>query len=99
MQCPRCQQENPPAARFCIVRIDPVFNANPPSRVSGGRVTFEAGARAAWHTHPLGQTLIVTAGSGWTQQWGGQKRRVDGKGQRRAIPPMTTGHLIDAQLA
>lgn len=69
MQCPRCQQENPPAARFCIVRIDPLFNANPPSRVSGGRVTFEPGARAAWHTHPLGQTLIVTAGSGWTQQW------------------------------
>jgi quercetin dioxygenase-like cupin family protein len=52
------------------VRIDPLFNANSPSRASGGRVTFEAGARTAWHTHPLGQTLIVTAGSGWVQQWG-----------------------------
>jgi quercetin dioxygenase-like cupin family protein len=51
------------------VRIDPLFNPNPPSRVSGGRVTFEPGARTAWHTHPLGQTLIVTAGSGWVQQW------------------------------
>src|SRR5262249_41841299 len=47
------------------VRIDPLFTANPPSRTSGGRVTFEPGARTAWHTHPLGQTLIVTAGSGW----------------------------------
>lgn len=53
------------------VRIDLLFNANPPSRASGGRVTFEPGARTAWHTHPLGQTLIVTAGSGWVRQWGG----------------------------
>jgi 4-carboxymuconolactone decarboxylase len=53
------------------VRIDPLFDANPASRTSGGRVTFEASARSAWHTHPLGQTLIVTAGTGWIQQWGG----------------------------
>jgi 4-carboxymuconolactone decarboxylase len=52
------------------VRIDPLFNPNPPSRASGGRVTFAPGARTAWHTHPLGQTLIVTACSGWVQQWG-----------------------------
>ena len=53
------------------VRIDPLFNANAPSRASGGRVTFKPGARTAWHTHPLGQTLIVTAGSGRVQRWDG----------------------------
>jgi len=53
------------------VRIEPLFSAHDPSRVSGGKVTFEPGARTAWHTHPLGQTLIVTAGTGWIQQWGG----------------------------
>ncbi len=52
------------------VRIDPLFPAREPSRVSGANVTFEPGARTAWHTHPLGQTLIVTAGSGYVQQWG-----------------------------
>jgi quercetin dioxygenase-like cupin family protein len=61
-----------PAETFTgSVRIDPLFNANAPSRASGARVTFEAGARTAWHTHPLGQTLIVTAGSGWVRHWGG----------------------------
>src|SRR5207302_6019543 len=44
---------------------------NDPSRTSGGKVTFEAGARSAWHTHPLGQILIVTEGTGWMQHWGG----------------------------
>ena len=53
------------------VRIHMLFSANAPSRVSVGRVTFEPGARTAWHTHPLGQALIVTAGTGWVQQWGG----------------------------
>jgi 4-carboxymuconolactone decarboxylase len=53
------------------VRIEPLFNALDPSRVSGGKVTFEPGARTAWHTHPLGQALIVTAGTGWIQRWGG----------------------------
>ncbi|MGH8639207.1 MAG: (R)-mandelonitrile lyase [Burkholderiales bacterium] len=53
------------------VRVDPLFSVAEPSRISGARVTFEPGARAAWHTHPLGQTLIVTAGTGWVQQWGG----------------------------
>jgi quercetin dioxygenase-like cupin family protein len=52
------------------VRIDPLFQANEPSRTSGSYVTFEPGARSAWHTHPLGQTLIVTAGSGRVQRWG-----------------------------
>jgi hypothetical protein len=54
------------------VSIDPLLSENPPAHTSGGRVTFEAGARTAWHSHPLGQTLIVTAGTGWVQQWGGQ---------------------------
>ena len=49
------------------VRIDPLFQAPEPARVSGANVTFEPGARTAWHTHPLGQTLVVTAGCGWTQ--------------------------------
>jgi quercetin dioxygenase-like cupin family protein len=53
------------------VRVDPLFQAPDPARVSGGSVTFEPGARTAWHTHPLGQTLIVTAGSGWVQREGG----------------------------
>lgn len=53
------------------VRIDPLFQAPPPARVAGALVTFEPGARTAWHTHPLGQTLIVTAGFGWVQREGG----------------------------
>ncbi len=53
------------------VRIDPLFNPHDPERVQGGSVTFEPGARTAWHTHPLGQTLIVTAGFGRVQRWGG----------------------------
>jgi quercetin dioxygenase-like cupin family protein len=54
------------------VRIDPLFEAPEPARVRGASVTFEPGARTAWHTHPLGQTLIVTSGCGWAQRWGGQ---------------------------
>jgi quercetin dioxygenase-like cupin family protein len=53
------------------VRIDPLFQAPDPARVRGASVTFEPGARTAWHTHPLGQTLIVTAGCGWIQREGG----------------------------
>jgi quercetin dioxygenase-like cupin family protein len=53
------------------VRIDPLFQATEPARTSGAQVTFEPGARTAWHTHPLGQTLIVTAGLGWAQREGG----------------------------
>ncbi len=54
------------------VRIDPLFEALDPARVRGASVTFEPNARTAWHTHPLGQTLIVTAGCGLAQRWGGQ---------------------------
>ncbi len=53
------------------VRIDPLFPATAPARAAGNSVTFEPGARTAWHTHPLGQTLIVTAGCGHAQRWGG----------------------------
>ncbi len=53
------------------VRIDPLFEAHDPARALGAAVTFEPGARTAWHTHPLGQTLIVTAGCGRAQRWGG----------------------------
>jgi quercetin dioxygenase-like cupin family protein len=54
-----------------MVRLDPLFQAGDPTRVTGASVTFEPGARTAWHTHPLGQTLIVTAGCGWAQREGG----------------------------
>ena len=53
------------------VRVDPLFEAADPARVVGASVTFEPGARTAWHTHPLGQTLIVTGGGGLAQRWGG----------------------------
>lgn len=53
------------------VRIDPLFNPPEPARMLGASVTFEPGARTAWHTHPLGQVLVVTSGCGWTQCWGG----------------------------
>jgi quercetin dioxygenase-like cupin family protein len=52
------------------VRIDAPFAGSEPARVGGATVTFEPGARTAWHTHPLGQTLIVTQGRGWIQLWG-----------------------------
>jgi quercetin dioxygenase-like cupin family protein len=53
------------------VQIEPLFEAPDPARARGASVTFEPGARTAWHTHPLGQTLIVTSGRGWAQRWGG----------------------------
>ncbi len=53
------------------VRIDPLFSLPDPARVAGASVTFEPGARTAWHTHPLGQTLVVTFGLGWAQHEGG----------------------------
>ena len=53
------------------VRLDPLFRTPDPARAAGASVTFEPGARTAWHTHPLGQTLIVTGGCGRVQRWGG----------------------------
>jgi quercetin dioxygenase-like cupin family protein len=63
---------NGPAEWFTgTVRIDPLFGVEAPSRAQGISVTFEPGARTLWHSHPLGQNLVVTAGCGWAQQWGG----------------------------
>ena len=63
-----------PAEYFTgTVRIDPLFEASDPARARGASVTFEPGARTAWHTHPLGQNLIVTSGCGWVQSEGGTK--------------------------
>jgi quercetin dioxygenase-like cupin family protein len=58
------------------VRIDPLFEAPDPARARGASVTFEPGARTAWHTHPLGQTLIVTSGCGWIQSEGDPKEEM-----------------------
>lgn len=58
------------------VRVDPLFAANEARRAASALVTFEPGARTAWHTHPLGQTLIVTAGCGWVQREGGKKEEI-----------------------
>jgi quercetin dioxygenase-like cupin family protein len=60
--------KGPPDYFTGSVRIDPLFQPPEPARVRGASVTFEPGARTAWHTHPLGQTLIVTAGCGWVQR-------------------------------
>jgi quercetin dioxygenase-like cupin family protein len=66
------QPSKAPAEHFTgSVMIEPVFFAHDPSRAGGGSVKFEPGARSAWRTHPLGQILIVTDGTGWIQQWGG----------------------------
>ena len=79
--------EKGPAEYFTgPVRVDPLFNASDPSRASGAIVTFEPGARTAWHTHPLGQLLIVTAGAGRVQQWGGPIEEIR-QGDVVRIPP------------
>ena len=63
--------KGPPDYFTGAVRIDPLFTAPDPARAVGAHVTFEPGARTAWHTHPLGQMLVVTSGLGWVQRWGG----------------------------
>jgi quercetin dioxygenase-like cupin family protein len=68
------------------VRVDFRFQRSAPARIGGGIVTFEPGARTAWHTHPLGQTLIVTAGVGLVQQWGGPIQEIK-PGDVVWIPP------------
>jgi quercetin dioxygenase-like cupin family protein len=71
------QSSKGPADWFTgVVRIDPLFQASAPARVAGASVTFEPGARTAWHTHPLGQTLIITTGAGWAQLEGGPKEAI-----------------------
>ena len=68
------------------VRIDAPFQATEPAKVGGATVTFEPGARTAWHTHPLGQTLIVTQGRGWLQEWGKEAEPLN-QGDIAWIPP------------
>jgi 4-carboxymuconolactone decarboxylase len=76
-----------PAENFTgSVRVDRIFQANAPARTSGSLVTFEPGARTAWHTHPLGQILIVTAGTGRVQRWGDSVEEIR-KGDVVWIPP------------
>ena len=76
-----------PAEYFTgTVRIDQPFQRTDPARVNGAVVTFEPGARTAWHTHPLGQTLIVTFGAGWTQREGEAIQEI-GPGDVVLIPP------------
>lgn len=69
-----------------VVRVDDRFQREAPARIGGGTVTFEPGARTAWHTHPLGQTLIVTAGVGFVQNWGGPIQEIQ-PGDTVWIPP------------
>jgi quercetin dioxygenase-like cupin family protein len=80
MEIKRCGSQGSvkgPAEYFTgAVRIDPLFEAPDPARGRGASVTFEPGARTAWHTHPLGQTLIVTSGCGWVQSEGGSKMEI-----------------------
>src|SRR5260370_16583702 len=84
------------------VRVDPLFQAPDPARVSGASVTFEPGARTAWHTHPLGPTLIVTSRCGRAQRWGGPIEEIrpgdviwfppGGKHCHGATPPTPSTH-------
>jgi quercetin dioxygenase-like cupin family protein len=71
------------------VVVDPLFGATAHTRATGGLVTFEPGARTAWHAHLAGQTLIVTSGIGWIQQWNGEKREIK-PGDVIWIPPGVT---------
>src|SRR5438128_6654737 len=82
------QPSNKGPAQFFTgsVRVDPLFPATAPSRMSAGSVTFEPGARSAWHTHPVGQILIVTAGVGRVQQWSGPVQDIR-PGDVVRIPP------------
>ena len=76
-----------PAEYFTgTVRVDPLFEAAEPARTRGASVTFEPGARTAWHTHPLGQTLFVTSGIGRVQTWSGPIREIRA-GDTVWIPP------------
>src|SRR5215212_2356829 len=78
-----------PAETFTgAVGIEPLFQGAEPSRVAAAIVTFEPGARTAWHTHPLGQHLVVTSGLGWTQCWGGPVEEIR-PGDVIVCPPNT----------
>jgi quercetin dioxygenase-like cupin family protein len=72
----RSSSKGPPDKFVGTVTITPLFEATPHTRAGGASVTFEPGARSAWHTHPAGQVLIILSGIGWVQQWGGKKHEV-----------------------
>jgi quercetin dioxygenase-like cupin family protein len=72
----RPSREGPAEYFTGSVRVEGLIEAAEPARVRAASVTFEPGARTAWHTHPLGQTLIVTAGLGWAQVWGGRVEEI-----------------------
>lgn len=93
-----------PATNFTgAVIVEPLFATTEHTKASGGHVTFLPSARTAWHSHPAGQTLVITAGSGWVQAWGGERRRI-GPGDviwtppgvkhwHGATPTTTLGHI------
>src|SRR5258708_5700872 len=74
--CSRPSGKGPAEYFTGAVRVDPLFEAPSPARGLGASVTFEPGARTAWHAHPLGQTLIVTAGCGWAQRSDGPREEI-----------------------
>ncbi len=75
-QAERSARPGPEAWFTGHVEVEMLFDAQAPSRISGARVTFQPGARTAWHSHPLGQVLLVTEGIGWVQEWGGPVREI-----------------------
>jgi quercetin dioxygenase-like cupin family protein len=79
------------------VCIDPLFQANDPARAAGASVTFEPGSRTAWHTHPLGQTLIVTAGCGLVPHWDGPVEEIH-PGDMGWISPGESIGMVPRQL-
>ena len=81
------------------VRVDPLFAAEAPSRVAGAHVTFEPGARTNWHTHPLGQTLIVTFGRGWVQRKGEPREEIRAGDVVRFAPDERHWHGASADTA
>src|ERR1700690_374414 len=111
MEIKRCGSQpsgKGPAERFTgTVRIDPLLNPPPPARIAGASVPFEPGARTAWHTHPLGQTLIVTAGCGWVQREAGPVEEIRpgdvvwfARGEKHchgATPTMAMTHIAIAE--
>jgi len=81
------------------VRIDPLFQPQEPARASGAGVTFELGARTAWHTHPFGQVLIVTSGCGWIQCWGEPIAEIRAGGVVRCPPGRNLRAILNGMIA
>src|SRR2546422_9379132 len=88
----RSSSEGPAEWFTGTVRLEPLFQATAPGRAQGANVTFEPGARSAWHTHPLGQTLIVTAGRGFVESWGGPVEEIHPRGGGSGLPGEEHSH-------